>query len=77
MIEEDKFQHILRILNTNVDGRLIVPFALCKIKGIGPRFATLLCRKAEIDVRMRYCFVFSWIIYAKNRVFDSNQSANK
>jgi len=33
VIEDAEFQHILRILNTNVDGRERVAIALTKIKG--------------------------------------------
>ena len=47
------FQHILRILNTNVDGRQKVMFALTAIKGCGRRFANLICKKAEIDLNKR------------------------
>mmetsp|Transcript_46891 Transcript_46891/g.94591 ORF Transcript_46891/g.94591 Transcript_46891/m.94591 type:complete len:155 (+) Transcript_46891:49-513(+) len=47
------FQHILRVLNTNIDGRRKVMFALCKIQGIGRRFSNLICKKAEVDPNKR------------------------
>jgi len=47
------FQHILRILNTNVDGREKVWVALTAIKGIGKRFAVLICKQADIDINRR------------------------
>lgn len=47
------FQHILRILNTNVDGREKVWVALTAINGIGRRFAVLVCKKADIDISKR------------------------
>ncbi|KAH9247341.1 40S ribosomal protein S18 [Batrachochytrium salamandrivorans] len=47
------FQHILRILNTNVDGRQKVMFALTAVKGVGRRFSNLICKKAEIDINKR------------------------
>eukprot|EP00640_Fibrocapsa_japonica_P007771 CAMPEP_0113939846 /NCGR_PEP_ID=MMETSP1339-20121228/6075_1 /TAXON_ID=94617 /ORGANISM="Fibrocapsa japonica" /LENGTH=153 /DNA_ID=CAMNT_0000943467 /DNA_START=83 /DNA_END=544 /DNA_ORIENTATION=- /assembly_acc=CAM_ASM_000762 len=47
------FQHILRILNTNIDGRRKVQFALTAIKGVGRRFANLCCKKAEVDADKR------------------------
>merc|ERR1712094_25793 len=50
---QDQFQHILRILNTNVDGRHKVPFALTSIKGVGRRFAFMVCKKAEVDLQKR------------------------
>eukprot|EP01084_Bolivina_argentea_P104542 187181_1 len=53
VVKEEEYQHILRILNTNVEGGKPAPIALTKIRGIGKRFATLICRKAEIDIRKR------------------------
>eukprot|EP01083_Nonionella_stella_P159285 519469_1 len=47
------FQHILRVLNTNIDGRRKTMFALTKIQGIGRRFANLICKKAEVDPDQR------------------------
>jgi small subunit ribosomal protein S18e len=52
MLSKD-FQHILRILNTNVDGNRMVPFALTAIRGIGRRFAHIICKKAEIECSKR------------------------
>ena len=63
VVNEEEFQHILRILNTNVDGRKPAPIALCKIRGIGKRFAILICRKAEIDIRKRYVIIIIYILY--------------
>lgn len=34
---ENNFKHIHRILNTNIDGKRTVPFALERIKGVGRR----------------------------------------
>ena len=53
LMQSQEFQHILRILNTNVEGKRNVVFALTKIKGLGRRFADLICKKAEIDVDKR------------------------
>ncbi|KAJ0401902.1 hypothetical protein P43SY_003519 [Pythium insidiosum] len=47
------FQHILRILNTNIDGRRKVWVALTSIQGCGPRFAIMICKKAEVDINKR------------------------
>merc|ERR1711924_499112 len=49
----DQFQHILRVLNTNVDGRHKVPFAITAIKGVGRRFANMVCKKPEVDLNKR------------------------
>jgi small subunit ribosomal protein S18e len=48
-----EFQHIVRLLNTNVEGKRKVPFAIRGIKGIGIRFAFLVCKKSNIDVNRR------------------------
>ena len=53
VVEDNDFQHILRILNTNVDGRHKVMYALTRIKGIGRRFSNLLCKKAQIPLATR------------------------
>lgn len=52
MTNED-FQHILRVLNTNVDGKQKIMFALTSIKGIGRRFANIVCKKADVDMNKR------------------------
>ncbi len=53
LIIPEKFQHIHRVMNTNIDGNRKVPFALTAIKGVGRRFAFVVCRKADIDVHKR------------------------
>ena len=47
------FIYIHRILNTNVDGKRKVVYALREIRGIGRRFAYLICKIARIDPRKR------------------------
>jgi small subunit ribosomal protein S18e len=53
VVEDADFQLILRILNTNVKGTDKVMYALTKIRGIGRRFANLICKKADIDLNKR------------------------
>uniref|UniRef100_A0A8C1PQJ9 Small ribosomal subunit protein uS13 n=1 Tax=Cyprinus carpio TaxID=7962 RepID=A0A8C1PQJ9_CYPCA len=48
-----KFQHILRVLNTNIDGRRKIAFAITAIKGVGRRYAHVVLRKADIDLNKR------------------------
>jgi small subunit ribosomal protein S18e len=48
-----EFQHILRVLNTNIEGKRKVMFAMTRITGIGRRFSNVICKKAEIDVDRR------------------------
>ena len=51
--EKPGFQHIIRLLNTNVDGTQKIVFALTAIKGVGRRFATVVCKKADVDLTKR------------------------
>lgn len=51
--DQDSFQHILRVLNTNVDGKQKIMYALTSIKGLGRRFSNVACKKAEIDLNKR------------------------
>ncbi|ORX35888.1 ribosomal protein S13 [Kockovaella imperatae] len=48
-----QFQHILRLLNTNVKGTGKIMFALTEIKGVGRRYANLVCKKADVDMNKR------------------------
>ena len=52
-LQPDNFQHIVRVLNTNVDGKRKVAFAFRMIKGIGVRFAHVACKKAGVDLQRR------------------------
>ena len=54
LVANEDFQHILRVLNTNVDGKQKIMFALTSIKGIGRRFANICCKKADIDMNKRF-----------------------
>jgi len=49
----DSFTHILRVLNTNVDGKEKIMYALTAIRGIGRRFSNICCKKAEVDLAKR------------------------
>jgi len=51
--EKGSFQHILRLMNTNIDGRQKVVFALTSIKGVGRRYSNLVCKKADVDTFKR------------------------
>ena len=44
----------MRLLNTNVDGKRKVMYALTEIKGVGRRYANLVCKKADVDLNKRY-----------------------
>ena len=49
----DNFTHILRVLNTNVDGKQKIMYALTAIRGLGRRFSNICCKKAEVDLNKR------------------------
>jgi hypothetical protein len=49
-----QFQHILRLLNTNVDGKRKIMYALTEIKGVGRRYSNLVCKKADVDLNKRF-----------------------
>ena len=49
----DDFKHILRMQNTNLDGKQKAPFGIRQIKGIGRRLAFLTLKIADIDVNKR------------------------
>merc|ERR1711911_425675 len=53
LILPEKFQHILRVMNTNIDGRRKIPFAITSIRGVGRRFAFVVCKKANVDPKKR------------------------
>ena len=53
VIVPEKFQHILRVMGTNIDGRRKVMFALTAIKGVGRRFSNLVCKMADVDLNKR------------------------
>ncbi|RMX60612.1 hypothetical protein pdam_00013747 [Pocillopora damicornis] len=53
LVIPEKFQHILRVLNTNIDGKQKIMFALTSIKGVGRRYANLVCKKADVDMNKR------------------------
>mmetsp|Transcript_114112 Transcript_114112/g.317462 ORF Transcript_114112/g.317462 Transcript_114112/m.317462 type:complete len:153 (-) Transcript_114112:203-661(-) len=53
LIASPDFQHILRILNTNVDGRQRVMYALTAVVGLGRRLSNIICKKADVDMTKR------------------------
>ncbi|XP_025113277.1 40S ribosomal protein S18 [Pomacea canaliculata] len=53
LVIPEKFQHILRVMNTNIDGRRKIMFAITAIKGVGRRFSNVVCKKANVDISKR------------------------
>lgn len=53
LVLPEKFQHILRIMGTNIDGKRKVMFAMTAIKGVGRRYANIVLKKADVDLDKR------------------------
>ncbi|KAM0682544.1 ribosomal 40S subunit protein S18B [Mitosporidium daphniae] len=51
--DKSNFQHIIRLLNTNVDGKQKVMYAITAIKGVGRCFSNIVCKKADVDLNKR------------------------
>ena len=49
LLLSENFNDVLRVMNTNIDGHRKVPHALTAIKGVGPSYANIVCKRAEID----------------------------
>ena len=49
----NNFELIIRILNSNLLGKVKVVNALCGITGLGRRMAHMICKKAKIDTTLR------------------------
>eukprot|EP00227_Mantoniella_beaufortii_P018219 CAMPEP_0197575050 /NCGR_PEP_ID=MMETSP1326-20131121/585_1 /TAXON_ID=1155430 /ORGANISM="Genus nov. species nov., Strain RCC2288" /LENGTH=157 /DNA_ID=CAMNT_0043137747 /DNA_START=66 /DNA_END=537 /DNA_ORIENTATION=- len=53
MIASAHFTLMLRVLNTNLNGKETVRYALTAITGVGRRLSGLMCKKAGVDVAKR------------------------
>ncbi|KAJ3307688.1 ribosomal 40S subunit protein S18B, partial [Boothiomyces sp. JEL0838] len=51
--DRSQFQYIIRLLNTNIDGKRKIQYAMTDIKGIGARYSNLVLKKADIDLTKR------------------------
>ena len=51
--EATQFQHIIRLLNTNIDGKRKIMYAMTDIKGVGRRFSNIVLKKADVDITKR------------------------
>jgi len=51
------FRHIVRIAGMDIEGDLLLPYGLAKIKGIGYNFALALIRVLGYDPRLRVGFL--------------------
>merc|ERR1712137_929359 len=53
LVVPTQFQHILRVMNTNIDGKTKIMYAMTSIKGVGRRFSNICLKKADIDMNKR------------------------
>lgn len=53
----EEFRYRLRIMNTDVDGTLKVPYALTKVKGISMNLANAISKKAGMNLDKRAGFL--------------------
>merc|ERR1712189_106103 len=53
LVVPNQFQHILRVMNTNIDGKTKIMYAMTPIKGVGRRFSNICLKKADIDMNKR------------------------
>ncbi len=56
--DRSQFQYIIRLLNTNIDGKRKIQYAMTAIKGIGARYSNLVLKKADVDLNKRYVHFF-------------------
>ncbi|GBC70098.1 30S ribosomal protein S13 [archaeon HR01] len=48
-----ELRYVVRILNTDIDGSLKVPYGLARVKGIGVNLGWAICSRAGIDPNLR------------------------
>eukprot|EP00818_Percolomonas_sp_WS_P008089 CAMPEP_0117451460 /NCGR_PEP_ID=MMETSP0759-20121206/9016_1 /TAXON_ID=63605 /ORGANISM="Percolomonas cosmopolitus, Strain WS" /LENGTH=154 /DNA_ID=CAMNT_0005244055 /DNA_START=18 /DNA_END=482 /DNA_ORIENTATION=+ len=74
VVEEENFQELLRVCNTNVEGKRQLMFALTKIKGIGRRYANLICKKVGVNPYIRAGSVTTEQMEALNDIIENPQN---
>jgi small subunit ribosomal protein S13 len=55
--DEKDFKHLVRVLNTDLDGKKPILYALTKIKGIKYMLSNAICRKANLPLTKRAGFL--------------------
>ena len=71
-----EFQHIVRILNTDLDGTKGVACALTKIKGINIRLAQIIVKKADVNPEDRLGFLSNSSIEKIGETVENIQNYN-
>jgi len=54
---EESYKHIVRIAGVDVEGDLLLPLGIAKIKGVGYNLALTLIRRLELDPNLRVGFL--------------------
>ncbi len=49
----EELKHLVRIVNTDINGKKPIAFAMSKIKGVGIPFAHAVCRIAKVDLHKK------------------------
>jgi len=50
---EEQIKHLVRIANTDLDGKKSIAYILSRIKGVGVSFAMAICKAANVDSNKR------------------------
>ena len=49
LVQSESYRDLLRILNTNVDGKIVIQHALTRVRGLGLRYVNTCLKIANID----------------------------
>jgi small subunit ribosomal protein S13 len=52
-VEDRNFRHLVRIMNTDLDGNKPISYALLRIKGISFIFSNAICKVANLDMQKK------------------------
>merc|ERR1712130_899778 len=68
--EKSNFQFILRLLNTNVDGKQKIMYALTRVKGVGRRYSEELERIVTIIQNPTQYKIPTWFLNRQRDIVD-------
>ncbi|HJX05147.1 MAG TPA: 30S ribosomal protein S13 [Candidatus Nanoarchaeia archaeon] len=75
MTEDKDFRHLVRVMNTDLDGKKPLMYALTKIKGIKYVLANAVCRKANVPIEKRAGFLTDADVKALEDVLSNLERA--
>jgi len=76
MVEDKEFRHIVRIVNTDIDGNLPIKHALRKIKGINFMLANAVCKVTNVDKNKKTGTLSDDEIKSLNDIIKNPSKAN-